>query len=116
MIHFCVPSRLRNTPDPDCGMSLAEIVFGQPLRDAFSFINRINKFSNRYIRRTWRETWRAKEDALHLRAKRSEKTYPTPGRFAVWRPRFRLKPNSNFPRKMGQSLGGWLKSYPLISM
>ena len=36
--------QLRNTPDPDCGMSPAEIVFGRPLRDAFSFINRINEF------------------------------------------------------------------------
>ena len=66
--------QLRNTPNPDCGMSPAEIVFGRPLRDAFSFINRINKFSNRHIRRTWRETWQAKEDALHLRAKRTETT------------------------------------------
>ena len=30
----------------------------------------------------------------------SEKIYPAPGRFAVWRPRFRSKPNRNLPRKM----------------
>ena len=29
----------------------------------------------------------------------SEKTYPAPGRFAVWRPRFRSKPNRNHPGK-----------------
>ena len=34
--------QLRNTPDPDCGMSPAEIVFGRPLRDAFSFIKSTN--------------------------------------------------------------------------
>ena len=32
-------------------MSLAEVVFGRPLRDAFSFVNRLTIFSNRHIRR-----------------------------------------------------------------
>ena len=63
--------QLRNTPDPDCDLSPAEIVFGHPLRDAFSFVNRLATFSNRFIRRTWREAWRAKEDALRVRAKRT---------------------------------------------
>ena len=49
----------------------AEIVFGHPLRDAFSFVNWLATFSNRFIRRTWREAWRAKEDALRVRAKRT---------------------------------------------
>ena len=31
---------LRNTPDPDCDMSPAEIVFGHPLHNAFLFVNR----------------------------------------------------------------------------
>ena len=44
--------QLRNTPDLDCDMSPAEIVFGRPLRDAFSFVNRLSKFTNRSIRRT----------------------------------------------------------------
>ena len=56
--------QLRNTPDPDCDLFPAEIVFGHPLRDAFSFVNRLATFSNRFIHRTWREAWRAKEDAL----------------------------------------------------
>ena len=60
--------QLYNTPDPDCGLSTAEVVFGRPLRDAFSFINRHAKFLNRFIRRTWRQTWKAKEDALCMRA------------------------------------------------
>ena len=59
--------QLRNTPDPDCGMSPAEVVFGRPLRDAFSFVNRLAKYSNHFVRRTWRETWKAKEDALFTR-------------------------------------------------
>ena len=64
--------QLRNTPDPDCDMSPAEIVFGRPLRDAFSFVNRLSKFTNGSIRRTWCEAWRAKEDALRLRAGRND--------------------------------------------
>ena len=56
--------QLRNTRDPDCDLSPAEIVFGHPLRDAFSFVNRLATFSNRFIRRTWREAWQTKEDAF----------------------------------------------------
>ena len=63
--------QLRNTPDPDCNLSPAEVVFGHSLRDAFSFVNRLATFFNRFIRRTWREAWRAKEDALRVRAKQT---------------------------------------------
>ena len=38
--------QLRNTPDPDCKLSPAQILFGRPLRDAFSFLNRCPKFQN----------------------------------------------------------------------
>ena len=66
--------QLRNTPDPDCRISPAEIVFGRPIRDAFSFINRLEKFSNEAIKPTWREAWAAKESALRTRfVKTSEK-------------------------------------------
>jgi len=41
--------QLPNIPDADCGLSPAEIVFGHPLRDVFSFINRLVKFSNHII-------------------------------------------------------------------
>ena len=33
--------QLRNTPNPDCNVSPAQIVFGRPLRDALSFVNRL---------------------------------------------------------------------------
>jgi len=36
--------QLRNNPDPDCELSPAEIVFGRPLRDVFSFVNRLAVF------------------------------------------------------------------------
>ena len=63
--------QLRNTPDPDCDLSPAKIVLGHPLRDTFSFVNRLATFSNRFTRRTWHEAWRAKEHALRVRAKRT---------------------------------------------
>ena len=59
--------QLRNTPDPDCNISPAQIIFGRPLRDSLSFVNRLEKFSNPHILPTWRQAWSAKEDALRAR-------------------------------------------------
>ena len=56
--------QLRNTPDPDCNLSPAEIIFGKPLRDAFSFANRLEKFRNKAILSVWKDAWAAKENAL----------------------------------------------------
>ena len=61
----------RNTPDPDCNVSPAEIVFGRNIRDAFSFINRIERFSNPHIHPRWHNAWQAKEVALKHRFARS---------------------------------------------
>ena len=63
--------QLRNTPDPDCNLSPAQVMFGRPLRDAFSFLNRLEKFSNPNIRPTWREAWQEKETALRQRYHRT---------------------------------------------
>lgn len=58
---------LRNTPDPDCDLSPAQIIFGRPIRDSLSFVNRLEKYSNPHIRPTWREAWASKEEALRTR-------------------------------------------------
>lgn len=63
--------QLHNTPDPDCQISPAQIVFGRPIRDAFSFVNRLEKFNNQHIRPMWRDAWAAKEDALRIRMTRT---------------------------------------------
>ena len=63
--------QLRNTPDPECKLSPAQVLFGRPLRDAFSFVNRCPKFKNPAIQPIWREAWAAKEDALRTRFARS---------------------------------------------
>ena len=63
--------QLRNTPDPECKLSPAQVLFGRPLRDAFSFLNRCPKFTNPAIQPIWRDAWAAKEDALRTRFARS---------------------------------------------
>lgn len=63
--------QLRNTPDPDCNLSPAKIVFGRPLRDTLSFVNRLEKYTNPNVRPLWREAWRSKEEALRTRMSRT---------------------------------------------
>ena len=63
--------QLRNSPDPDCNLSPAQIIFGRPLRDAFAFVNRLERYSNPHIRPIWRDAWRAKEEALRERFHRT---------------------------------------------
>ena len=63
--------QLRNTPDPDCNISPAQIIFGRPLRDTLSFVNRLEKFSNPNVRPLWRQAWAAKEEALRSRISRT---------------------------------------------
>ncbi|KAK3719595.1 hypothetical protein QZH41_015737, partial [Actinostola sp. cb2023] len=59
--------QLRNTPDRDCNLSPAQIIFGRPLRDSLSFVNRLEKFFNPHVRPLWRQAWAAKEEALRTR-------------------------------------------------
>lgn len=59
--------QFRNTPDPDCKLSPAQIVFGRPLRDAFSFINRGRANFKKNVDSRWRQAWKLKEVALRNR-------------------------------------------------
>ena len=63
--------QIRNTHDPDCNISPAEIVFGRPIRDAFSFVNRCSKFSNPSVHPEWRKAWSLKEKAMRCRMTRT---------------------------------------------
>jgi hypothetical protein len=56
--------QFRNTPDPDCGISPAQIVFGRHLRDNLLFTDYLNR--SQYSKR-WQDAWEAKEDALRTR-------------------------------------------------
>ncbi|XP_068695963.1 uncharacterized protein [Montipora foliosa] len=68
---LCAMLQLRNTPDPDCNISPAQIIFGRPLRDTLSFVNWLEKFSNPNVRPLWRQAWAAKEEALRSRISRT---------------------------------------------
>lgn len=72
--------QLRNTPDPDCNLSPAQIIFDSPLRDTLSFVNKLEKFSNPHIRPLWRQAWEAKEEALRTRLTRTTESLTTHSR------------------------------------
>ena len=63
--------QLRNTPDQDCNLSPAQIVFGRPLAGPLRFANRLEKFANPHIRPLWQDAWAAKEEALRTRMSRT---------------------------------------------
>ena len=66
--------QLRNTPDADCNVSPAQIIFGRPLRDSLAFTSRLDKFSTPNVLPTWRNAWAAKEEALRSRFAHSMET------------------------------------------
>ena len=72
--------QLRNTPDRDCNLSPAQIIFGRPLKDSLRFINRLEKFSNPHVRPLWRQAWEAKEEALRTRIARTTEALKTHSR------------------------------------
>lgn len=58
----------RNTPDPGCKLSPAQVLLGRPLRDSLPYINKqIMAFNNPQVNSQWRDAWEAKEDALRTR-------------------------------------------------
>jgi len=99
---------LRNTPDPDCKLSPAQILFGRQLRDGLPTINgSVPKFFDHNIRPLWRDAWASKEDALRTRYAR---TYEALGEHS--RPLPPLQPGDrvylqnqvgNFPKKWDRS-------------
>ena len=57
--------QLRNTPDRECRLSPAQVLFGRSIRDALPKITTVHAENN--IRECWRSAWAAKEDALRSR-------------------------------------------------
>ena len=59
---------LRNTPDPGCKLSPAQIVLGRQLRDSMPYLNKdVMVYNNSQIQPHWREAWKLKEEALRTR-------------------------------------------------
>ena len=57
----------RNTPDPDSGLSPAQIIFGKPMGDLMPVMPEAPVFTNSAVHPLWREMWAKQEDALRLR-------------------------------------------------
>ena len=59
---------LRNTPDPGCKLSPAQIVLGRQLRDSLPYIDKsLMVYNNPQVQPQWRDAWKAKEEALRTR-------------------------------------------------
>ena len=96
--------QLRNTPDPDCGISPAEIVFGRKLRDNLKFASYLERGS--YAPR-WQQAWASKEDALRKRFARTAEKLNTHARYlpplAVGESCFIQNQRGNLKRKWHQT-------------
>ncbi len=62
----------RNTPDRDCRLSPAEVLFGRGLRDAMPQLSRsVPIFESDRLHNQWHQAWAAKEQAIRSRLVRS---------------------------------------------
>ena len=99
--------QMRNTPDPDCNISPAQIVFGRPIRDAFAFINRLVKYDSQHVRPLWRDAWAQKESALkkrffHLIEKHDHKTHSLPS-LSIGDHCYIQNQSGNYPKRWDRS-------------
>ena len=67
----CALLQYRNTPDRDCLLSPAEILFGRRLIDSIPQLSSVSIFENNLFHSHWHQAWAAKEDAMKSRLIRS---------------------------------------------
>ena len=62
----------RNTPDRDCKLSPAEVIFGHKLRDTIPQLDKSKMvFENPQVHDQWHSDWSAKEEDLRSRLVRT---------------------------------------------
>ena len=61
----------RNTPDRDCLLSPAKILFGRPLRDSVPQLSSSSIFENTLFHSHWHQAWAVKEEAMRSRLVRT---------------------------------------------
>ena len=61
----------RNTPDRDCSLIPAEILFGRGLRDTPQLSKSVSIHDNKHLHSQWHRAWTAKEETLRTRLVRS---------------------------------------------
>ena len=60
--------QLRNTPDRECQLSPAEVLFGHQLKDAMPKLNKsVPIFDSPQLHLNWRDAWESKEKAIRTR-------------------------------------------------
>ena len=60
--------QLQNTPDRDCNLSPAEVLFGHRLKEAMPQLDKsVSVFESSQVHPNWRESWSAKEKAIRSR-------------------------------------------------
>ena len=68
----CAHLQQRNTPDRDCALSPAEVLFGRTLKDSLPRLDKSRMiFDNGQIHEQWHQAWAAKESALKSRLVRN---------------------------------------------
>ena len=98
----------RNTPDPGCKLSPAQILLGRNLKNLLPYVRKsVMIYNNPQISKKWRNVWNKKEETLSIRfvkslENKSENTKLLPtlncGDHVVI-----LNQTGNFPSKWGKS-------------
>ena len=68
--YTCAVLQYRNTPDPDNGISPAQILFGRPIRPILSFKPNSQVFDHNMIKPLWKTIWDKRQQTLVNRSGR----------------------------------------------
>ena len=71
----------RNTPDPGCKLSPAQILLGRNLKKSLPYVRKsVMTYNNPQISKKWRNVWNKKEETLSIRYVKSlEQGFPNLG-------------------------------------